>query len=60
MFGMLLDLFKQAKSPVEYIMAFYIWLLFAVALVGFISLFYLMITEPQVFFDINFGIIDRI
>ena len=60
MFGMLLDLFKQAKTPVEYIMAFYIWLLFAVALVGFISLFYLMITEPQVFFDINFGIIDRI
>ena len=60
MFGMLLDLFKQAKSPVEYIMAFYIWLLFAVALVGFISLFYLMVTEPQVFFDINFGIIDRI
>ena len=60
MFGMLFDLFKQAKSPVEYIMAFYIWLLFAVALVGFIALFYLMITEPQVFFDINFGIIDRI
>lgn len=60
MFGMLFDLFKQAKTPVEYIMAFYIWLLFAVASVGFISLIYLMITEPKVFFGINFGLIDNI
>ncbi len=54
MFDMLFDLFKQAKSPAEYIMAFYIWSLFAIASVGFISLFYLIITKPQVFFNINF------
>lgn len=56
----LLKLWKEAESPVEYMIAAYIWFLFGLATTGWLSLVYLLLTEPSRFNNITFGIFDYV
>ena len=56
----LFKIWKEAKTPVDYIIAAYIWFLFGLATVSFLSIIYLLITDPGRLYDIKFGLIDFI
>ena len=56
----LFKLWKEAESPVEYMIAAYIWFLFGLATTGWLSIVYLLLTEPNRFNNITFGIFDYI
>ena len=56
----LLNMWKQAESPVDYMIVAYIWLLIGAATISWGSIVYLLLTEPERFSNITFGLIDYI
>lgn len=56
----LFKIWKEAKTPIDYIIAAYIWFLFGLAVVSFFSVIYLLLTEPERASNINFGLIDYV
>jgi hypothetical protein len=56
----LFKIWKEAKTPIDYTIAVYIWFLLGLATVSFLSIIYLLITDPGRFYDIKFGLIDYI
>ena len=56
----LLQIWKEAKSPAEYAFAAWISLLFGIALIGFGKVLFELITNPEQFRYITFGLIDYI
>ena len=56
----LFNMWKQAESPVEYMIVAYIWLLVGVATISWMSIVFLLLTEPERFSKITFGLIDYI
>lgn len=54
----LFNLWKEANTPLEYIIVAYIWFLFGIATISWFSLFLLFLTEPERMRNISFGIFD--
>lgn len=56
----LLQIWKEAESPAEYAIATWISLLFGIASIGFGKVLFELITNPEQFRYITFGLIDYI
>jgi hypothetical protein len=50
----LIEIFKEAKTPIDYIFAIWVWALLGISVLGLSSVFYTWITNPQEFFNISF------
>ena len=53
-------MWKEAQTPVDYMVAAYIWFLFGLATTGWLSMVFLLLTEPNRFKYLSFGIFDYI
>ena len=56
----LFKIWKEAEAPIDYLVAIWIYVLASLATVGWVSLVYLLITEPEKFNSITFGIFDYV
>ena len=56
----LLKMWAQAESPIDYMIVAYIWLLVGVATISWVSIVFLLLTDPEKFSNITFGLIDYI
>ena len=56
----LLNMWYQAESPVEYMIVAYIWFLFGIAAISWLSMVFLLLTEPERFSNATFGIFDYV
>lgn len=56
----LLNIWKEAQTVEEYMIAAYISILFVLATTGWFSLVFLLLSEPERFQNITFGIFDYI
>ena len=54
------NLWKEAKTPTDYIIAMWVYLLLGLASVSWISIVLKFITNPSDFKNISFGLIDYI
>jgi len=57
---MLLKIWQEAESSVDYIVALWVSLLFITAAVGFAGIIFLLLTQPERFSTASFGIFDYI
>lgn len=56
----LFNIWKEASHPVDFIIALWITILFCLGAVSFLSIIYLLITQPQAFVNMSYGIFDYI
>jgi len=54
----LLQIWKEAETSVDYTIALWITLLFLTAATGFLTILFLLTTQPERFSNITFGIFD--
>ena len=54
------NLWKEAKTPVDYIVAMWIYLLLGLFSVSWISIVLKLIIDPSEFSNITFGLIDYV
>lgn len=54
------NLWKEAETPVDYIVAMWVYLLLGLASVSWISIVFKLIMNPSDFNNITFGLIDYI
>ena len=54
------NLWKEAKTPTDFIVVMWIYLLLGLFTIGWVSLVFKLITNPSDFQNISFGLIDYI
>lgn len=60
MINSLLQMWKEANTPVEYVIVSWMYLLFGIASIGFGKALFELITNPEQFRYITFGLIDYV
>jgi len=56
----LFKLWEEAETSVDYIVALWITLLFTASAVGLLGILFLLVTQPERFSNLSFGIFDHI
>lgn len=57
---MLLDIWKQAKTPLDYVVALWATGLLALALTGVLGFIFKWVTNPSMLDNTSFGIFDTL